>query len=1537
MTRGTSARDYSYIKSTEYSVELGRGCLYQIMSPRARSTIGSTASSYADIVPATHDLVFQALTWHCSDDIADESADKEDSDSVDDEDDDDDHHAGKKYIKPKPKHYLIKAFGVLEDGRAVALTVTGFTPFFYIKLSDGLTESQVANVARCMTQGSVSREAFKGCDVLNVRPLKKKDYWGFSNGAQHTFLRVTCNTLRGMRRAAKNLEAMQWIKGVFGVPPPGIKVSLYESNIDPLLRFFHVRDLQPAGWIRVAKGCYRRDGPCAMAATCHLDFTCKWQDCAATVNNSIAPMLVASFDIECSSSHGDFPVAKKTYTKVAQNLCAWFTTFSVGKSEFAAKEALVDAMVAPFWDQLPARVQQDRRGAERLCSTGAMARAYTKTPLTSLDGAKIAAIAKRIVDDVYLCLKGRYPNQTPATSVISLINDKLTRAFGGIAALQGDEVIQIGTTFHRYGSRDVCHRWVGTLGTCDAIEDDVTVVQCSSERDLLLSWARMMQAADPDILTGWNIFGFDIEYVYARAEEAMCEDEVCKLLSRLRNVSRPMRLNEATGSWTTGSWLKEQRLSSSALGDNVMRYLDMHGRVMIDLMKVVQRDHKLDSYKLDLVAQHFLGLRKNDVSPAEIFKLQRGTSADRRKIAEYCVQDCALCNHLTVKLEILANNVGMANVCSVPLSFIFMRGQGVKIFSLVAKQCKTDGFLIPTQKYVATADGSNNDEDGGYEGAIVLTPTPGIYIDDPVAVLDYASLYPSSMISENLSHDCLVLDKKYDNLPGVEYETITYDEGDRQVSCRFAQIEGKGVLPRILMQLLQQRKATRKRMESVIVTTEDGVEHRGLYDATTGWLTDLVANGQQRNIGAGLPTTAEFSEFQKAVLDGLQLAYKVTANSLYGQMGARTSPLYLKQIAACTTATGRKMIMMAKDFLEKNYCAQIVYGDSVAGYTPVVVRWNDRVYIEAIDKIPDMIARASATKHAWLPCKDEGRHTKDAIDIESDELFVWSDDGWTRVKRLIRHRLAPGKRMIRVATVSGVVDVTDDHSLLRPDGKTIVKPQELLMGERLLHADLPVVAAPAKGDAATADVDIIDASSTNVPADVLHMSEVVRKAYWYRMCHVEVGRQHHHNQESDNNMLHAARVFALAASLGHFVQVSIDSRDTDLVELEVINGAAQDGGGRGAWRSKNTDAVVDVIELPPTHYEGSLVYDFTTDNNKFAAGVGRIVVHNTDSIFVVFPKSKELGNSGMIIHEKGHAAIMPSIKLAMQASAEFKTRLKAPHDLEYEKTFWPWIILSKKRYVGNLYEHDDKKYKQKSMGIVLKRRDNAPLVKHIYGGCIDVILQRQDVPGSIKFLQEYLTHIVDGKVPLEDLVITKTLRAEYKNPEQIAHHVLAQRMAERDPGNKPQVNDRVPYVYIVPPPNADGKKDKVLQGDRVEHPEYVKSKGILPDYRFYLTNQVMKPVQQLFALVLEQLPGYQRAAAHWAHEKARLMLEYDGDEHKVLDKLQTLRENEVKALLFDPALVTIDARANNRAQKAFLTKWFKASTSGGEQKNKDMS
>lgn len=351
-------------------------------------------------------------------------------------------------------------------------------------------------------------------------------------------------------------------------------------------------------------------------------------------------------------------------------------------------------------------------------------------------------------------------------------------------------------------------------------------------------------------------------------------------------------------------------------------------------------------------------------------------------------------------------------------------------------------------------------------------------------------------------------------------------------------------------------------------------------------------------------------------------------------------------------------------------------------------------------------------------------------------------------------------------------------------------------------------------------------------------------------------------------------------------------------------------------------------------YDNEYVYDIETVAGNFHAGVGNIIVKNTDSIFVNFTDFIKKKYPDRLLSEE--ELLEESIKMGMEAAKNINLRMKWPQNIEYEKTFWPFCIFSKKRYFGNKYEKTTYKYKQTSMGIVLKRRDNAPIVKKVYGGVIDIILNKRNVEMSKKFFYDCVKDLLNGKTDIMDLVISKTLRIEYANPNQIAHKVLADRMGERDPGNKPQSNDRIPYCYIdacnlkckicngkTNPEkckcitcmnvfcsthinahksvcvkicrfckNQDCKesplskcgtctgtycpkcfekhktrKDKygeihydkckkplnnsLLQGDTIDHPQYIVDNGLKIDCLYYLEHQIEKPVFQIFELVMK--------------------------------------------------------------------------------------
>ena len=290
------------------------------------------------------------------------------------------------------------------------------------------------------------------------------------------------------------------------------------------------------------------------------------------------------------------------------------------------------------------------------------------------------------------------------------------------------------------------------------------------------------------------------------------------------------------------------------------------------------------------------------------------------------------------------------------------------------------------------------------------------------------------------------------------------------------------------------------------------------------------------------------------------------------------------------------------------------------------------------------------------------------------------------------------------------------------------------------------------------------------------------------------------------------------------------------------------------------------------------------------------VYGDTDSVFFKFNLTDPDTNEPII----GQKALEITIELAQQAGELATKFLKKPHDLEYEKTFLPFCLLSKKRYVGMLYETDPRKCKNKSMGIVLKRRDNAPIVKDVYGGIIDILMKDNNIEKAVDFLKTSLQNMVDEKCGMDKLIITKSLRSGYKNPAQIAHKVLADRIGRRDPGNKPSVGDRIPFVYIENPDR------KALQGDRIETPEYIIAHRIKINYSHYIEYQIMKPVQQLFALVLEQMKDFKKNKGHtlhkWFKELDKLRAECGADEIKYKDKEEKIRNKEVKALLFDPYL-----------------------------------
>lgn len=1521
--------------------------------------------------------------------------------------------------KKDDKGLTIQMFGINELGETCTIFIRDYQPFFYVKVGDDWSmEHKRSFINRIKTSNEVGKYYEDSIIENECKLIKRKKLYGFDGGKEHKFIKLVFKNTTTMNKV-KNLWYEKGRDGKMNLKKSGFifdytSTTIYESNIPPLLRYFHIKEISPSGWISIPK--YKSKTPGIKKTTCKFEYELKTSDITPLNDKeTIVPYKICSFDIEASSSHGDFPLAVKSYKKLAINIIDIYNNLKKNEEEMT-KEIMYRIICSAFghdnYDDVDIVYTKKKLSVEETTEKFKIwfekhiedieekenEIAYTNTIENMFE--KMIANNKDIdngnygddddddddaenneenfdIDEIEnyeskqkntISDKKKTKPKTIITVLDLLKNDKIDRDIkiekinnliqSIFPKVEGDKVTFIGSTFLKYGNKRPYLNHCITLDSCNDLSDEVTnsiIESYDTERDVLLAWTRLIQKENPDIIIGYNICGFDYEFMFRRALENNCEKQFL-LLSRNNNEFC------ATKDIKTGELSIEKNSIVIASGQHDLHFIKMNGRLQIDLYNYFRRDYNLTSYKLDYCAGYFIGdgvkkiehldepkrtkiyssnlmglengnyvvfeenshstesykdgtkfkvfnvdetsgtfeipgietpdmkksvrwgFAKDDVTPQDMFRMTKEGPKERAIIAKYCIQDCNLVHHLMNKIDVMTGYIEMSKICSVPISFLVMRGQGIKLTSFIAKKCREKKTLMPV---VEKSYGNES-----YEGAIVLPPKCNLYLDNPVACLDYSSLYPSSMISENLSHDSKVWTKEYnlngeliretgekdgsgnyiyDNLPKYDYVDVTYDtykwipnergKAVKTVSgkkiCRFAQpTDGsKAIMPSVLEELLAARKATRKLAEAA----DD----------------PFIAN----------------------ILDKRQLGYKVTANSLYGQCGAKTSTFYEVDVAASTTATGRKLLTYGKRIVEEVYGdttveskkfgfvntkAEYIYGDSVANYTPVYVRENGGpLLICTIDDLSNLMG----DKNGWIKCTEEGKQEKEFHEMR-ENVETWSEKGWTKLHRVIRHTLAEHKKMVRVVTHKGVVDVTDDHSLVLDNGNEI-SPKDVTIGTKLLHKRIPEEFINENNTSFDDSIDKCKSCVNVFPNDIVN--EIHRK--YKEICDFD-------NSICDcfstKNQLNAAKYWMKHCNNSEF-SLFIKREFTDLNRVLIEKYYAN-------MNILPLHAYNSVIQLHEIEYpKGEYVYDLTTENHHFAAGVGNLIVHNTDSVFFTFNLATPDG-----IPIRGKDALEITIEIAQQVGHLATKFLKSPHAWVYEKTLMPFCLLSKKRYVGMLYETTPEKPKRKSMGIVLKRRDNAPIVKDIYGGIIDILMKEQNVEQAIKFLKECLNNMVQEKYPLEKLIITKSLRSGYKNPAQIAHKVLADRMGKRDPGNKPSVGDRIPFVYI------HNENKKALQGEKIEHPNYIIANKLRPNYSFYITNQIMKPVQQVFALVLENIEAYKKKIPQ-LEKRTESIKNTLYEEDKIQKKITELRNKEVKALLFDDYLTMVD-NANKKNQ-----------------------
>lgn len=422
-------------------------------------------------------------------------------------------------------------------------------------------------------------------------------------------------------------------------------------------------------------------------------------------------------------------------------------------------------------------------------------------------------------------------------------------------------------------------------------KENIILQKYKSEASLLKGYVELIKATNPQILIGYNTFGFDNKYMTNRAKHLMIYNDFVRQGCTFEKC-------EMKGF----SW------SSSAYSNQEINYLDTKGRVHIDLLTLIKRDHKLDNYKLNTVAQHFLAAKKDPLNYNDIHCFYRRAmetptelSQHLGYVAAYCVKDSLLVFQLFKHLKYWIALMQMSKVCQSPMAHLFQHGQQRKVYCQVYKFCTENGIIVENDVF-------NTDENDYVQGALVLDAVPGLY--DNVVSFDFASLYPSIIISHNIDYSTLAKDT--DPVDDADCHIVEWEEhfgcghsenkaiknkgySGSTIVCkkyRYRWLKNpKGVIPSILENLLSERSKVRSQMK-----------------------------------------TMKFDSNEYNVANVMQLALKVSANSMYGALASKIGKLQFVDAGKCVTAVGRRSLRKISEIIEQKYGGKVIYGDTDSNY-----------------------------------------------------------------------------------------------------------------------------------------------------------------------------------------------------------------------------------------------------------------------------------------------------------------------------------------------------------------------------------------------------------------------------------------------------------------------------------------------------------------------------------------------------------------------------------------------------------------------------
>ena len=722
-------------------------------------------------------------------------------------------------------------------------------------------------------------------------------------------------------------------------------------------------------------------------------------------------------------------------------------------------------------------------------------------------------------------------------------------------------------------------RTEGTPDGKNEIADTIDIVFYDRERDMIRDALRTMETF-PFIIT-YNGDDFDLPFLYNRAKRLGIKDS-----------ENPLRMSR----------------NSAILKKGI--HLDLYRIMSNRSFQVYAFSQAYSDFSLNSVSKALLGKEKIDY----------GLNFDQMPLyqtANYCYNDSLLTYELTsFNNEILMNLlVIISRIGRMPIDDVARMGVSQWIKSLLYYEHRVRDCLIPNKEDLAErsidvkSDAAIKDKK--YKGGLVVKPEEGVHFD--VVVMDFASLYPSIIKVKNLS-----------------YETVRCPHDE----CR------TNTIP------LTNHWACTKR--------------NGLTAMIIGSLRDLRVNYYK-----SLSKKESLTEKQRDQYTVVSQALKVILNASYGVMGADIFPLYFLPAAEATAAIGRHTIQGTIDAC-KEAGIRVLYGDSVPGDTPITCERNG---VRQIVPIQSLIA----------PNTVHGRQ-KHAV------LKVLSDDGFVGVKYSYAHKVR--KTGYRIGTRKSYVEVTNDHSLVvggmevkphqlrlgdaidmleqpavfkndyvlsedmawlfgfylsdgtlgkygpkktwkvvKNDKAKLEKAQRIM--SKHLGFDTTIRNYPSGGKLHTLvpankslsaiteyfKLHCYSNKTKIVPACVLNGTKPAKTAFMQGLVDGD-GHVDKKDQSVVFGQIHKsilAGYISIIGDLGHDYSLKFRRDKPNYIGIRIIRDAND-----ARIRPADTITLLEPFEID------TCVYDLSTHNEHFRGGLGNVLLHNTDSLFVKRPPAEQI-------------------------------------------------------------------------------------------------------------------------------------------------------------------------------------------------------------------------------------------------------------------------------------------------------------------------